>query len=133
MPLCWSRAAAVGLALLLAGCSITLTSRVGDDLTTATLAQEKKGVALVTAGVEGEKCAQIYTAIGTREQDGFRHLRDLMIQRHKAPIAEVKLDPGEYHIVGFSCANRGHTAKLGEGINDGGFFPLYKKSYARFT
>jgi hypothetical protein len=127
------RIAAVGLLLSLSGCSITLTSRVDDDLTGKALGKDGKGVALLSAGVQGEPCRQIYVALGVREKDGFRHYRGLMIQRAKAPVAEVKLDPGEYHVIAFACANRGHTAKLGEGVNDGGFYPLYKKTFARFT
>src|SRR5262245_34543948 len=130
-PRC-SRIAGVGLALLLAGCMPNPVSRVGEDSTKASLDQEGMGVALLTAGVEGEHCRQSGLVLGVRERDGFRVYKGLVLRRTEAPIAEVKLRSGEYHIIGFSCDNRGHTAHLSELGYDGHGRAVYKRSYATF-
>lgn len=140
MALRCSRLAAAGLALVLAGCvAPTLTSRVGDGISKLSLKQEVKGVALLSAGVSAGGCSQVYVVVGARNKapdkgEGiYSAVRGLMIQPAKAPIAEIKLDPGEYHIVGFVCANRGSSARLVESVDSGGLWASYKRSYATFT
>jgi hypothetical protein len=123
-----------GGAVLFAGCSPTLTPRVADGVTSASLAEEGTGVVLVTAGVTGGwTCRRAGLAFGKRVADGTYSLaRGLIISSDKAPIAEVKLPPGEYHIVTLSCANRGKTAILRERV-DQSVISSFKKSYATFT
>lgn len=132
------RLAAVGLLLALAGCvAPTLTSRIGDGISKLSLKQEVKGVALLSAGVNYGGCRQVYVTVGTRNKTPdkgagiYSPVKGLMIQPAKAPVAEIKLDPGEYHIVAFICANRGSSARLVEAVD--GFWPSYRRSYATFT
>jgi hypothetical protein len=125
----WIRFAVVALAALAAGCA-SGTSRVGDELTTTSLSQTKKAVALIKLGAADPLCTVLVAGIGVREGSNFRHLQMARIVRKagETAVAELELGPGEYHVVSYSCARQGRIVLLAEPAGNG----LYRKSYASF-
>src|SRR5262245_40558424 len=99
----WIRCGLVVLAVAMAGCSGT--SRVGDDLTSASLSQSRRAVALIKLGAADPACNTLVAGIGVREGGSFRHLQAARIVRKagETAVAEVELGPGEYHVVSYSC------------------------------
>ena len=133
MLIALGRVAVVGLALLGTGCAATGTSRVSDELaSTATLTQDKKAVALIKLGAADPQCSVLTAGIGVRENDTFRQLHTARIVQKagKSTVAELALEPGEYHVVSYLCMrpNGGHLM-LSEPMGGGQF----RKSYANFA
>jgi hypothetical protein len=126
----WIRCAFLAFAALAAGCA-TGTSRVGDDLTAASLSQSKKAVALIKLGAADPLCGTLAAGIGVREGSNFRHVLAARIVRKAGDtaVAEVELGPGEYHVVSYACAKRGGAMLLAEPVGSG----LFRKSYASFS
>lgn len=89
--------------LLLAGCA--QTTRIDDAQITKSLAQQKTGVALLKIGGGHPICT---ADISARENDAFRRVKHVVIanKRDEAPVAEMELPPGEYHLTMLFC----HTA-----------------------
>lgn len=125
----WIRCAFLAVAASAAGCA-TGTSRVGDDLTTTSLSQSKKAVALIKLGAADPLCGTLAAGIGVREGSSFRHVQAARIVRKAGDtaVAELELGPGEYHVVSYACAKRGGVMLLAEPAGGG----LYRKSYASF-
>jgi hypothetical protein len=127
------RAAVLGLVLLIAGCAATGTSRVSDELvSTAALAQDKKAVALIKLGAADPQCTVLTAGIGVRENDAFRllHTARIVQKAGEATVAELALDPGEYHVVSYLCMRpNGAHLVLSEPMGGGQF----RKSYANFA
>ena len=62
-------------------------------------------------------CVHVAVMLGVREGDGFRRHQPVMLVNVRSltesPAAEIELDPGEYHIVGYSCiGQKGPTAVM---------------------
>ena len=117
---------------LLAGC--TQTSRVEDNLSTASLAQTRKAVAVMRVGAASPQCVNVAVLLGVREGEGFRHHRGITVANVRSltepAVAEVELDPGEYHVVAYRCQSAGGI----KGVHDGdGGGQLYRTSYASFV
>ena len=124
------RLIAVAGAMLAAGC--TQTSRVDDNLSTASLNQTKKAVAVMRVGAASPSCINVAVLLGVREGEGFRRHQGLTVMNVRSltepAVAEVELDPGEYHVIAYRC----QTAK---GDQDGGRRAdpgTYRTSYASF-
>jgi hypothetical protein len=100
----WSMAIAAGM-LLLAGC--TQTSRVDDNLSTQALAQTKKAVAVMRVGAASPSCINVAVLLGVREGDGYRRHQGITVANVRSitepAVAEVELDPGEYHVLAYRC------------------------------
>jgi hypothetical protein len=113
-----------------AGCA--QTSRVSDDLTTTSLSQQKKGVALVKLGAADPRCTTVTAGIGVREKDAFRRVQDMRIVLIKTEthVAEIALDPGEYHVVSYVCQKARSVLALAEPVNVAQ--GLYRRGYASF-
>lgn len=126
----WIRCAFLALAALAAGCA-TGTSRVGDDLTSTSLSQNKKAVALIKLGAADPLCGTLAAGIGVREGSNFRRVQFARIVRKAGDtaVAEMELGAGEYHVVSYACAKRGGAMLLAEPVGGG----LYRKSYASFS
>jgi hypothetical protein len=129
MPGAWIRCASVAFAVLAAGCAGT--SRVGDDLTTTSLSQSKKAVALIKLGAADPRCNTLAAGIGVREGGNYRHVQVARIVRKAGDtaVAEVELGAGEYHVVSYGCTKQGGAMLLAEPVGSG----LYRKSYASFN
>ena len=126
-----SRLLAACLAPALAACM--QTSRVEDATTTQKLATTKHAVAVMRLGTAAPNCLHIRILLGTRAGDGYRRGQVVTVTGLKSvtqsQVAEVELDPGEHHIIGFSCvAEQGQTF-----VNDPAGDGLFRTSYARFT
>jgi hypothetical protein len=124
---------AVGLCAIVmaAGCAVG-TSRVSDELSTASLTKDKKGVALVKLGAADPLCNTLTASIGVRDKDAFRRVQSIrIVLTTSGPmVAEVELDPGEYHVISYICLKARSVIALAEPVNvsEG----LYRKSYASF-
>jgi hypothetical protein len=123
--------AAIGWLLVAAGC--TQTSHVDADVTTTALAQTKKAVAVMRIGAASPECINVAVLLGVREGDGYRRHQALTVANVRSitdpAVAEVELDPGEYHVLAYKCAKAKTTVTLGDGA--GG--QLYRTSYASFA
>ncbi len=123
--------AAVAGTALAAGC--TQTSRVDDALTTSSLAQNKKAVAIMRVGAASPACVNVAVLLGVREGEGFRRIKGLTVMNVRSitepAVAEVALDPGEYHVLAYRCQTQRTVSTVGDSA-DG---QLYRSSYASFT
>src|SRR5262245_6635495 len=85
----------------LAACS--QTTRVGEATTAETLVQSSKAVAVMRLGAASPNCDHVGVWLGVREGPGFRpHTPVAVINVRslaEAPVAEVELPPGEYHVI----------------------------------
>ena len=133
MLVAFARAAMLGLAFLAGGCAATGTSRVSDELmSTSALAQDKKGVALIKLGAADPACTVLAAGIGVRDGDAFNlvHTARIVQKSGEATVAELALEPGEYHVVSYLCLRpNGAHLVLSEPMGGG----RYKKSYAHFA
>jgi hypothetical protein len=121
------------LAAFVAGCSIIQTSKVDDSVTTTKLAASKTAVAVMRIGSASSKCINVAVLLGTREGEGYRRGQAVTVANVRslaaAPVAEVELPAGEYHVIGYSC----HTDKGEQMIMDRAGGTLFRTSFARFT
>jgi hypothetical protein len=117
--------------MLLAGC--TQTSRVDDNLSTASLSQTKKAVAVMRVGAASPSCINVAVLLGVREGDGYRRHQGITVMNVRSitepAVAEVELDPGEYHVLAYRCQSKQGIKQVDD--NAGG--QLYRTSYASFT
>lgn len=123
-----------GLSCAVGGCSINQTSKVADTVTTSTLAASKKAVAVMRLGAASAACVNVAILLGVREGEGYRRHQKVMVVNVRSltdtPAAEIELDPGLYHIIGYQCvADKGATAVVDPSTTPG----LYRTSYAHFT
>lgn len=125
-------AAMACVVLMHAAC--TQTSRVDDTVTTQSLARTQKGVAVMRLGAATGACQNVAVMLGVREGEGFRRHQNVVVtdirSLKKAPVAEVELDPGEYHIVAYGCTTgRGNLRMIEDSDGQG----LLRRSFASFT
>ena len=123
--------AAAALVIASGGC--VQTSKVDESVTTAKLATTRKAVAVMRLGSASPACNHVEVLLGSREGEGFRRKQIVTVANVRSladtQVAEVELDPGEYHIIGYKCvAEKGETAVIDPA--GGG---LYRTSYAHFT
>ena len=103
---------AVAIAGLVTACS--QTSRVDLETTSDKLAQSGKAVAIMRIGMASPNCKHVGLWLGVREGLGFRPVKPVSVIHATSladvPIAEVELDPGEYHVISYACGT-GETVK----------------------
>lgn len=127
--------AAAGGALLAAGC--IKTTQVGDDVNATKLVSDNKAVAVMRLGSSNPNCNHVAVLLGVRDGEGFRRAQPVTVAnvRHlsQAPVAEVALDPGEYHVVAYSCVSQKGPAVVDDKTT--GFLSgqVYRTSYAHFA
>jgi hypothetical protein len=125
--------AAVLVGLALSGCA--QTSRVDGDTTNQSLAEKKMAVALVRIGEAGTLCKHVAIMIGVRDGGGYRATKLLTVANVRsvteAPVAEVELPPGEYHLLAYRCQNQQHKAVAAGDTSDKP--GVFRSSFARFT
>jgi hypothetical protein len=126
------RLMAIVAGMLLAGC--TQTSRVDDNLSTASLAQTKTAVAVMRVGAASPSCVNVAVLLGVREGEGYRRHRGITVANVRSisepAVAEVELDPGEYHVLAYRCQNAAGSVKT---VDDNAGGQLYRTSFASFT
>jgi hypothetical protein len=119
-------------AMLVAGC--TQTSRVDGDLSTSSLTQAKKAVAVMRVGAASPTCINVAVLLGVREGDGYRRHQGMTVANVRSitepAVAEIELDPGEYHVLAYRCQSAGGAVKT---VDDNAGGQLYRTSYASFT
>lgn len=119
-------------ALLAAGCA--QTTRVDETLTPTQLATSNKAVAIMKLGIASPNCRNVSVLLGVRDAPGFyKRVRAVNVVDVRSPtdppIAEVELDAGEYHIIGFACGNeKGYKIVSADANHE-----LYRSSHAYFT
>ncbi len=125
------RAAAAAGAIIATGC--TQTSQVDENLTTAALSQTKKAVAVMRVGAAAPTCINVAVLLGVREGEGFRRHQGLTVMNVRSltepAVAEVELDPGEYHVIAYRC----QTAKSVKTLADSADPGIYRTSFASFV
>ena len=96
---------AIVTCMLISGC--TQTSRVDDNLSTASLTQTKKAVAVMRVGAASPSCINVAVLLGVREGEGYRRHQGITVANVRSltepAVAEVELDPGEYHVLAYRC------------------------------
>jgi hypothetical protein len=122
--------AVVANALLCAAC--VQTSRVDDSLTTASLGGSGKAVAIMRVGAASPSCMHVAVLLGVRDGDLFRRYRGLTVMNVRSStepaVAEVELDPGEYHVVAYRCQTERGVRTVQDGAEPG----VYRTSFASF-
>ena len=63
--------------MLVAGC--TQTSRVDDNLSTASLTQTRKAVAVMRVGAASPSCINVGVLLGVRDGEGFRRHQGIIV------------------------------------------------------
>jgi hypothetical protein len=121
--------AAMG-SMLVAGC--TQTSQVDGNLTTQSLTQTKKAVAVMRVGAASPACVNVAVLLGVREGEGYRRHQGITVANVRSltepAVAEVELDPGEYHVIAYRCQSAKGIKTLADGADAG----TYRTSYASF-
>ncbi len=93
---------------LLGGACASQTTRIDDaSLSTGSVARTKKGIALVKLGAAVNTCSTGAVTLGVRDGVKFRDTNTLRVvglnSATQPAVAEVELDPGEYHVTSYSC------------------------------
>jgi hypothetical protein len=118
-------------AWMLAGC--TQTSRVDDNLSTASLTQTRKAVAVMRVGAASPSCINVAVLLGVREGEGFRRHQGITVMNVRSltepAVAEVELDPGEYHVLAYRCQSACGIKTLADSADA----QTYRTSFASFT
>lgn len=121
--------AAAALALL-SGCGGS--SQVSETVTAADLAGRTKAVAVMRLGSPNSNCKHLAVLLGVRDGAGYRRHAPVKVVNvrglEKAPVGEVELDPGEYHVVAYSC-----VAGDGPNVISDREGTVYRTSFAHFT
>src|SRR5262245_62057204 len=125
------RGPAVVAAAVLTAC--TQTTQVDESVTTAALNQTRKAVAVMRVGAVSPSCVNVAVLLGVREGEGFRRHQGVTVANVRSltepAVAEVELDPGEYHVIAYRCQSPSSIKTVHD--SDGG--QLYRTSYASFV
>lgn len=121
-----------GIGGLLAACS--QTTRVDEDTSTDQLAKSGKAVAVMRLGMASPSCQHVGVWLGTREGQGYRPQKPVAVMfagsLEEVPVAEVELQPGEYHVISYACGTGQKTSQVTNFDRTSG---LARQSYASFT
>ena len=116
--------------LLAAGC--TQTSRVDDSLSTTALVETRKAVAVMRVGAASPYCINVAVLLGVRDGEGFRRHQGITVMNVRSlvepAVAEVELDPGEYHVLAYRCQTAERHQDGGRRRRAG----TYRTSFASF-
>jgi hypothetical protein len=84
-------------------------------------------------GAASPSCINVAVLLGVREGEGYRRHQGITVANVRSltepAVAEVELDPGEYHVLAYRC----QTAKDVKTLSDSDGGQLYRTSYASFT
>ena len=114
----------------IAGCS--QTSRVDPGITPTALKALGKAVAILRIGSASPACINVVVLFGTREGEGYRRGKAINVANVNSilepAVAEVELDAGEHHIIGYACG-KAHGFSIIAAKTDG---QIYATSFASF-
>lgn len=109
------------------------SSRVDDAVTAASLTSAKKAVAVMRVGSASPTCLHVGLLLGVRDGDAYKRHSTVTVANVRSitetPVAEVELDPGEYHVIGYSCVGEKGPAV----VTDSAGGQLYRTSFAHFA
>jgi hypothetical protein len=96
-------------------------------------------IALMRVGAASPTCRHVQVLLGVRDGAGFRRHKPLQVANvaslADAPVAEVELEAGEYHVVAYACIDgSGKALIIGQRARppvDG--VQIYGQSFASFT
>jgi hypothetical protein len=118
------------LALCLSACA--QTSRVSSDVAPSALKSANKAVAVVRVGAASPTCINVGLLFGTREGEGYRRGKAVDVINVNSilepAVAEIELDPGEHHIIGYACGKAKSVAVITAKTDH----QIYATSYASF-
>jgi hypothetical protein len=84
-------------------------------------------------GAASPSCLNVAVLLGVRDGEGFRRHQGITVMNVRSlvepAVAEMELDPGEYHVVAYRCQTQARH-------QDGGRAPTpgtYRTSFASFT
>ncbi len=121
----------LGLLAATSGCAPT--THVAGGIQAGVLAAEHKAVAVMRLGSPNPSCLHAGVLLGVRDGAGFKPIAPVKVANisglSNAPVGEIELDAGEYHVIAISCVARAGQAVVGEKSITG----LYRTSYAHFT
>jgi hypothetical protein len=120
-----------GIGVALAGCA--QTTRVGDTITPASLTSARKSVAIMRVGAASPECIHVQVLLGVRDGEGFRRHKPITVMNVRSltepPVAEIELDPDEYHVVAYACVKEKGAKVVGDSAGNA---LVYRTSYANF-
>lgn len=124
---------AIGCGVLAAG-GCSQTTRVGDETSAETLQRSSKAVAVMRIPATSPACDNVGVWLGVREGAGYRPHTPVSVINVRsladAPVAEVELPPGEYHVISYACGGTGGVKQISSFDRTTG---LVRTSYARFA
>lgn len=85
-------------------------------------------------GAASVACDHAQVLLGYREGEAFRRAKPITVMNLRsvteAPVGEIELDPGEYHVIAYACVRSGKGVKvIADDTGDG---HVYRTSYAHF-
>jgi len=127
------RASGAVIVLLAAVSGCAQSSHVTDGTQSSLLASHNKAVAVMRLGSPNPNCQHAAVLLGVRDGAGYKRHTPVKIADirglEKAPVGEVELDAGEYHVVAFSCVAGNAPTVVADKTTDG----HYRQSFAHFT
>lgn len=122
----------IAVAGIVGACS--QTTRVGEETTAGQLARTGKAVAVMRLGQASPSCQHVGVWLGTREGQGYRPVKPVAVihaaSLNDVPVAEVELEPGEYHVVSYACSTGSKVSQVASYDRTTG---LTRTSHASFT
>ncbi len=122
---CW-----LGAATTLAGC--VGNSQVLGEVSATALLDQQKAIAIMRLAPVGPDCLQLKARLARRQGDKLQKDRIVRVILPRSidhiPVAEVVLDPGEYHIMSYTCS----TKKKARNASDADHFGRPRSSLASF-
>ncbi len=111
------------IAVVLCGC----VAKLSDATTSESLTAAAIWGVVWSRGLVSEPCGHSTIKLAHRNGDVYEHAA-VLFQPAGLSVVHVELDPGEYHVVSWTCALGRETKILGQGAWDG----TYSKSLAHF-
>jgi hypothetical protein len=109
------------------------TSQVSENVSTTALAQKHRSVALMRVGSASPACNHVAVLLGQQAGEGYRRGQVIKVANERSlsevAVAEVELEPGEHHVIGYACNNERGTKT----VMDKADSQTYRTSYASFT
>jgi hypothetical protein len=117
-------------ALLLAPALHGCTGNIVDSTTNASLAEMGRGGVVMRMGLIIDSCRTSTVKLARKKGDTYEAVTTVFQNGYvKAySVGRAELDPGEYHVVEWTCAEYPKTTILGKGD----WWGTYKQSYGRF-
>lgn len=128
----WLRSTLAAAGLVVCGCM--KLSQVDAGVSPEGLAGRQKAVALIRVGSASPNCLHARVLLGTRAGEAFKRGQVVTVTNLRSvtqtQVAEVELEAGDHHIIGYSCIDDKGKQTFVIDPADG---QAVKTSYAHFT